>query len=258
MRKLIKKIVPRFILTIYQNYRSKKRSELYAGNGVFCPLCNSNFKEFAPFGSSKRENAQCPNCGSLERHRLLWKYLSEKTNLFNDTKVRLLHFAPEKSFYDVFSKSQNIEYVPCDLYPKKYTYNGKVKTIKVDITKIPFEENFFDVILCSHVLEHILDDRLAMSELYRVMKKGAWGIFQVPIDYERDNTYEDSSISTPKEREEAFGQSDHVRIYGKDYKNRLEEVGFNVKEDDYINSFSSDELFKFGLMKSELIYYCRK
>ena len=259
MRKLIKKMAPPFLLNWYRDYREKKRISLYYGNKVLCPICNSKFKEFAPFGLVTRKNARCLNCGSLERHRLLWKYLNEKTDLFSkDKKIRLLHFAPEKMFYDVFSINPNIEYYPCDLDPEYYGYKGSVKINKVDIIDIPFEENYFDVILCNHVLEHIPDDALAMSELYRVMKKGAWAILQVPIDYSRDTTYEDFSISTPEGREKAFGQDDHVRWYGRDYIDRLKKAGFVVKEDDFINSFSKDNLLQYGFIGSELIYYCKK
>ena len=268
MREMIKKVIPDFIIKEYRNYQERKKLKsyerdkvFYQGDEVFCPICKSKFRMFAPFGSIKRKNAKCINCGSLERHRLLFLYLSTKTNVFDDeTKIRLLHFAPEKAFYDIFSQKQNIEYIPCDLFPESYNFNGKIKVQKVDITKIPFEEDYFDVILCNHVLEHIPDDIQAMTELYRVMKKGGWGIFQVPIGYgyERETTYEDFTIITPKEREKAFGQQDHVRWYGQDYKDRLKSAGFNVTEDDYVKRFSSDELFQFGLRPSELIYYCKK
>jgi hypothetical protein len=108
------------------------------------------------------------------------------------------------------------------------------------------------------VLEHIPDDILAMRELYRVMKKGGWGIFQVPIRQTLEKTYEDFSITDPKEREKAFGQNDHVRWYGQDYKDRLKRVGFNVTEDDYVKKFSPNEIFQFGLKPTELIKYCVK
>lgn len=97
-----------------------------------------------------------------------------------------------------------------------------------------------------------------MSELYRVMKKGGSGIFQVPIDYNRDETFEDFSITSPKEREKAFGQHDHVRLYGKDYKTRLENAGFRVTEDDFVKGFSTSEQTRYGIRDSELIYYCEK
>ena len=114
----------------------------------------------------------------------------------------------------------------------------------MDITDIPFEKDTFDFILCNHVLEHVPDDKLAMSELYRVMKKGGNGIFQVPIDYGRATTYEDWTITTPEERKKAFGQHDHVRWYGQDYKLRLHEAGFSVHEDDFVKKFSSEDIYK--------------
>ena len=235
------------------------RIKINKGNDVLCSICNSKFKKFGTFGLVSRKNARCHNCGSLERHRLLWKYFNERTNLFKaDKKIRLLHFAPEKVFYDVFSTNQNIEYYPCDLSPEYYAYAGNIKIRKADITEIPFEENYFDVIVCSHVLEHIPDDSLAMFELYRVLKKGGWAILHVPIDYNRETTYEDFSITTPKGREKAFGQDDHVRLYGRDYKDRLIKTGFIVNKDDFVKSFSQEDLFKFGLDGSELIYYCKK
>ena len=114
------------------------------------------------------------------------------------------------------------------------------------------------MILCNHVLEHVPADTQAMAELYRVMKKGGWGILQVPVDYNREKTYEDFTITKPKEREKAFGQHDHVRWYGQDYKDRLKSAGFKVIEDDYVKSFSSEELLQMGLNPSHLIYYCKK
>jgi SAM-dependent methyltransferase len=259
MRRLIKNIIPRFLINGYRNFFKKRQLDFYRGNKVLCPICNSQFNEFAVFGVDKRKNARCPNCGALERHRLLWKYLKEKTDLFNtEKKIRLLHFAPEKVFYDLFSANQNFEYCPCDLSPKRYDYAGKNTVTAVDIIKIPFEENYFDVVLCNHVLEHIPNDLLAMSELYRVIKKGGWAILQVPIDYSRNITYEDFSITTAKGREKAFGQNDHVRWYGRDYKDRLAKVGFSVLEDDFVKSFSPQDINKFGLIESELIYFCQK
>jgi SAM-dependent methyltransferase len=225
MKNIIKKIIPN---TILKYYRKQKLEFNYRGNNVFCPICGSTFKEFGVFGFNPRKNAKCYSCGAVERHRLLWKYLKEKTNFFDNTKKRVLHFAPEKIFYDIFSCKKTIEYVPCDLFPEFYNYTGNVKVAKIDIINISFSDNFFDIILCNHVLEHIPDDRLAMSELYRVLKKGGWAILQVPIDYSRDTTYEDFTITKPEDREKAFGQNDHVRWYGKDYKDRLKSVGFEV------------------------------
>lgn len=263
MKAIIKKLAPDILLTWYGNYQNKKRLETYLksiqGNNVMCVICGSQFKEFATYGLVPRKNAKCYNCESLERHRLLWKYFNERTDLFNkEKKIRLLHFAPEKVFYDTFSVKENIDYYPCDISPESYAYGGKVKVIHADITEIPFEDNYFDVIICNHVLEHIPDDGLAMTELYRVLKKDGWAILQVPIDYKREVTYEDFSITSPEDREKAFGQNDHVRWYGQDYKDRLRKAGFIVKEDDFVKSFTAEDIFRYGFMQSELIYFCKK
>jgi len=240
----------------HREYRKKRKEKIFKGNIVQCSICNSEYREFGPFGNTKRKNSKCHNCGSLERHRLVWKYIQDK-ELINKP-LRLLHFAPEKVFYKIFSEIPEIDYFPCDLHPHIYNYNGKTPVRKADITKIPFEDNSFDFILCNHVLEHIPNDSLAMAELYRVMKPNGLGIFQVPIDYDRDKTYEDFSIISPKARLKAFGRRDHVRWYGKDYKERLTNTGFEVTEDDYISSFTKEEQFKYGFDSTELIYLCKK
>lgn len=259
MKNIIKWLLPEGLKKKYREFKKNRRRNPHDGNSVECPICSAQFKYFAPFGVVERKNARCYKCDSLERHRLLWKYFTEKVDFFKgETKGKVLHFAPEKVFYEFIDKFENIEYVPCDLFPEQYQFIGKSETKKVDITDIPFENNYFDFIICNHVLEHIPDDNLAMSELYRVMKKGGHGVFQVPIDYKREVTYEDFSIISLEGREKAFGQRDHVRQYGLDYKNRLEKAGFNVKEDDYVKSFSQKEIKKYGLMSSELIYYCTK
>ena len=228
------------------------------GDEVFCPICNSKFKIFGNFGKPARVNALCYKCNSLERHRLLWLYLNNKTNLPNNFPKRLLHFAPELSFYSIFSNTDFIDYYPCDFSPERYNYKGNARVHKVDITQIPFEENYFDVIICNHVLEHIIDDRLAMRELYRVLKPNGWAYLQVPIEENRETTFEDPTIISPIDRENIFGQNDHVRIYGQDYKNRLESVGFEVTRDEFINSFSENEIYRYGLMQDEYIYFAKK
>lgn len=266
MKQLIKSIVPKQVIKKYTSYKKaknkKRAASIYKGNAVICPICNSLFRIFREFGLNKRTNAQCHNCDSLERHRLIYLFLSgiDTINIFdqNIKPLRLLHFAPEKIFYDRLDINQSISYTPCDLFPGLYDYDGKSKVKKVDITNIPFENQSFDLILCNHVLEHIPNDHLAMSELYRVLSEGGNGIFQVPIDYSRKETYEDWSITSPKKRKKAFGHSGHVRWYGQDYKNRLEKVGFKVNEIDIKSIFTSDEIFKYGLMKSERIYHCQK
>lgn len=264
MKQFIKSIIPNKVIESYRTFKETQRKKKiisdFEGNAVYCPICNSSFRIFGESGLAKRTNARCHNCGSLERHRLLYLYLNETINIFSNKNkpFRLLHFAPEKVFYDKFDKNESIEYTPCDLFPENFNYEGNSKILKVDITNIPFEANSFDFILCNHVLEHIPDDNKAMKELYRVMSEDGNGIFQVPIDYSRKETYEDWSITSPKEREKAFGQNDHVRWYGQDYKDRLQKVGFTVSEVDYPSKFSSNDIFKFGLIKWEQIYHCKK
>lgn len=256
MKQLLKNIIPKQLKGKYHQLKKRRVLEKYEGDAVTCVICASSFRIFAPFGLKKRNNAHCLNCGSLERHRLIWKYMNDKKLL--SKPMSLLHFAPEKVFYDFFSSSTDIKYFPCDLYPEIYNHPGKTKVIKADITNIPFDSNSFDFILCNHVLEHIPDDRLAMSELFRVMKKGGMGIFQVPVDYNRAESYEDFSIVTPEGRLAAFGQEDHVRWYGRDYKDRLASVGFQVMEDDFVSTFSKREQFRYGFMNSEKVYLCKK
>jgi SAM-dependent methyltransferase len=261
LESLIQKVVPEKVFNNYLSYKRQKQINLYSGRGVQCPICKSEFKSFASFGRDKRKNARCLSCDSLERHRLVWKYMIEKKDILGKKpggKIRLMHFGPEKSFYDILSENPNIEYVPCDYVPEQYTYAEKIPLTKVDVTDIPFGDNHFDAILCTHVLEHIPDDIKAMSELRRVMKPGGWGIFQVPIDYSLEKTYEDFSITSPSARKKAFGRASHVRWYGQDYKDRLKSVGFKVIEDDYVKHFSAEDLHRFGFIPSELIYYCEK
>jgi SAM-dependent methyltransferase len=264
MKNWIKGISPTWILKKYRDQKvARDRDEFERktkGDAVFCPICNSSFKIFGNFGLKNRTNAVCYNCQSLERHRLLYLFFQENLELFSnsDRPARVLHFAPEKAFFEYFSNIPDLNYFPCDLFPENYKSDPTKKVYTVDITNIDFEDNYFDFILCNHVLEHIPDDKRAMSELYRVMSKDGSGIFQVPIDYSRSVTYEDWNIISPEEREKAFGQNDHVRWYGNDYKNRLEKVGFKVDEIDYASKYSTDEIFKFGLAKSEMIYLCRK
>lgn len=230
----------------------------YRGDDVICSICQSTFRIFAPHGLEVRQNSRCLNCGSLERHRLLWMYLNEKTNIWTRSRKKLLHFAPEPIFYYLFSTVRNIKYFPCDLQPELYSLKGGSIVVKVDITSIPFEDNSFDVILCSHVLEHVKNDHLAMRELRRVLKKKGWGIFQVPIDNTKDVTYEDASIITPEARKTAFGQHDHVRLYGNDYKDRLAAAGLEVHADPYVRQFTKEEIFRYGFDSEEIIFFCKK
>ncbi len=223
---------------------------LLKGDKVFCPVCKHSFKKFLSYGVEKRENVLCPKCLSLERHRLLNLFLEEKTDFFRK-KQKMLHIAPEQCFYTKFKKQKNLEYITADL-------ESPIADVKMDIQKMPFKNNEFDVLFCNHVLEHIEDDKKAMSEVLRVLKKGGFAILQVPIENKLKKTYEDKSITEPLEREKHFLQKDHLRLYGLDYPKRLESVGFKVKEENLIEKLSEELIEKYRLDKTEIIYFCKK
>jgi SAM-dependent methyltransferase len=223
------------------------------GNKFMDPIDGKSFRKFLPYGYGKqRENALSPSTLSLERHRLMWLYLQNETDFFSsDKKLKTLHIAPEQCFLTLFKKQQNLEYITADL-------ESPIADVKADICNLPFEDNSFDVIFCNHVLEHIPDDKKAMQELFRVLIKGGFGIFQIPQDISREKTFEDNSITDQKERARIFGQYDHVRIYGKDYFEKLRSVGFSVQEIDYTKKIAPEKVERFCLMKGEILPVCFK
>jgi SAM-dependent methyltransferase len=243
----IKRFIPGFVYTPLLDTYYFLRSFPYKGNRVYCACCEKEYDRFYPDNSPFGE---CPGCGSSARHRLISLYLQRETGFFNK-KLKVLHIAPEHSTYKRFKRLKNIDYITADL--------GSARAqIKMDITDIPFENDTFDVILSSHVLEHIEDDIKAMKELYRVQKPEGWSIHQVPIDKSREQTYEDKNIVTPDQREKIYGHHDHKRIYGLDYTNRLERAGFKVKCDSFSSTLSDSELLKYGIDPGEIIYLCSK
>ena len=251
MIKLILKIFPRTFLIKFSFIFQPLLGILLSGDKFTDPIDGKSFRKFLSYGYNKlRKNALSPSTLSLERHRLLWLYLKNETVLF-EKKIKLLHFAPEQAFYKRFKKLRNIQYDTIDI-------NSPLAKIKADICDLPIKENTYDFILCNHVLEHVLDDNKAMSELYRVLKKGGTGIFQIPIDMKREKTFQDDSITDKLERNKIFGQYDHVRVYGKDYFKKLEDTGFKVQQIDYSKKFSDKEILKFSIIRGEIIPVCTK
>ena len=218
----------------------------FKGTKFSDPIDGKSYRKFLPYGYGKqRENALSPGTLSLERHRQMWLYLQNETDFFTKN-YKVLHIAPEQEFLRRFKKMKNLDYTSADLY-------SPIVDVKADILDLPFENESFDIIFCNHVLEHIEDDQKAMSELYRVMRKDGWGIFQVPMKNSLEKSYEDFSIINPKERQKHFGQYDHVRWYGMDYFERLRNVGFEVNINYYSRKFSKEEIIRFGLMENEIL-----
>lgn len=219
---------------------------LYKGTQYTDPIDGKSYRKFLPYGYGKqRANALSPGTLSLERHRQMWLFLQRETDFFTQ-QLKVLHIAPEQEFLRRFKKMKNLDYVSADLF-------SPIVDVKADILNLPFKDETFDVLFCNHVLEHIIEDKKAMQELYRVMKKGGWGIFQVPLKNQLTKTYEDFTITTPKERQKHFGQYDHVRWYGMDYFDRLSAVGFRVDPLLYSQKFSDSDIQKYGLNKSEIL-----
>lgn len=249
--KLILNTIPRPLL-IRLSYVARPMLALaLKGNKYTDPIDGRSFKKFLPYGyGQQRENVLSPSTLSLERHRLLWLYLKNETDFFTASK-KFLHVAPEQAFCKRFRKQENLDYTTTDLY-------SPLADVKADICDLPFEDNSYDIILCNHVLEHIPNDTKAMQELYRVLKPGGMGIFQIPQDLSREKTFEDDSITDPKERARIFGQYDHVRVYGRDYFDKLRSVGFTVIEEDYTKKLSPEQVDRYRLAKGEIIPVCFK
>lgn len=255
MKKMIAwviRFVPRKYLQRLSGVGLKVLGVFYAGKSVECPICNHRYRSFLPYGRiNPRPNALCPNCLSLERHRLIWLYLRDKTNFFQ-TKLRVLHIAPEPCFMKPFEKQHGDGYITADI-------ESPLAKVKMDIHQIPFGENEFDAVLCNHVLEHVQDDVRAMSEIKRVLKLGGWAILQVPFFHPvPEVTFEDNSIINPREREKAFGQDDHVRKFGKDYSQRIERAGLHAEQALFAYDLTEEKAKYFGIERKEVLYVGKK
>ncbi|WP_298895914.1 class I SAM-dependent methyltransferase [uncultured Psychroserpens sp.] len=249
MKKLFKIIlntIPRPLLIRLSYVARPVLAFLLRGHKFIDPIDGKGFRSFLPYGyGNQRNNVLSPSTLSLERHRLLWLYLKNETSFFSAEK-KVLHFAPEQCFLKRFKKLKNLEYTTTDL-------ESPIADIKADICNLPFEDNSYDIILCNHVLEHIPDDTKAMQELFRVLKPGGYGVFQIPQDLSRAHTFEDNTITDKKERAKIFGQYDHVRVYGRDYFDKLRRIGFKVEDVDYTAQLSEEDIEKYCLAKGEVI-----
>ena len=244
--KYILKFLPRKFLIKYSFLITPILRIIFHGKKYTDPIDDSNYSKFLSYGyKTVRKNALCPGTLSLERHRLLWLYLDKETDFLN-SNLKVLHVAPEQVFYKKFKKLKNWEYFTFDL-------NSPIADIKGDLISTNFKDEYFDLIICNHVLEHIEDDKSALDEMYRILKYNGISILQVPINVKRENTFEDLSIKSKIQREKYFGQYDHVREYGLDFKDRVEQAGFEVEMINYSTKISQDLVIKYGLMKDDLI-----
>lgn len=244
--------VPRPVLQRISVLPLKITTLFLRGNQKACPVCGKTYRKMLPYGRlHPRENALCPNCLALERHRLMYLYLKEQTDFFT-APHRVLHIAPEHCFIGRFERLPNLtEYVTADLV-------SPLAKVKMDIHAMPFADNSFDVIFCNHVLEHVDDYPLAIREMYRVLRPGGWGIMQSPQDWSRPHTFEDATITEPAERERVFWQNDHLRLFGRDYGQVLAAGGFQVTEDDFVKKLPPERVQRYALPPDEVIYFCRK
>lgn len=250
MKAILRKLPKRekeVVKASWMRLKSLAKVVIYYGNARFCPICEKSSRQFRSAGAVLREDVRCAHCGSLERHRLLWLYLSARTDLFDGKPKKLLHVAPEPCFEPILRQHFGDSYITADLL-------NPTVSVKMDITSIQYPDQSFDVIYCSHVLEHVQDDKKAMREFYRTLKNSGWAILLVPIT--AAETFEDPSITEPEERLKAFGQEDHVRIYGPDYADRLRGAGFKVEVSNVGDFASEDEIRKMRL--SGEIYFCTK
>lgn len=243
--------IPRKIIQLFAHRLIKLYSFILKGDAVECPICEQTFSKFLPYGRIfPRENALCPSCLSLERHRLMHVFLKNKTN-FYESKPKVLHIAPEYCFIKRFEKYLGDQYITADI-------ESPLAKVKMDLHHIPFDDNSFEVVFCNHVLEHVKDDVRCMQEIRRVLKIGGFALCQSPQRYDLETTYEDANMTDPKEREKHFLQDDHLRIYGRDYGHQLSLSGFNVEEVNVISDLGILKAKKMSLPLEEIIFLCRK
>lgn len=244
-------IVPRHQLHKIAHICLKMVSPFLRGQNFTDPISGISYRRLLPYGRKQsRPNVLAPDSLSLERHRLCWLYMQRKTNFFT-APIKFLHLAPEYCFLQLFKSQKNLDYITADL-------NSPWASMHFDVHEIPFEDNVFDVLMANHLLEHVNDDRKVMREFYRVLKPGGWAIFMIPQDIHSAVTLEDPTITSPEEREKHYWQSDHLRLYGLDFKDRLTSAGFQVTVEDYTKEFTTEQIKAFALNPNELIYYCKK
>ena len=267
-RNLVRQLVPERLrllrYSLYEKARYYPELVFNLGNRLECPFCGWHFRRFLPAGFHHRvliekqvvgghwhEDNVCPRCKSNARERLAYLYLRDRTSLF-EQPARVLHVAPEPQLASMLKRLPNIRYISADLM-------GPGVMSHFDIQQMPFANETFDVVICNHVMEHVADDSIAMSDIHRILKPGGWALLQVPIALKLDRTIEDPTAVTESERIERFGQEDHVRLYTRpDYIQRLEAAGFSVTAENYPTVLGHEKVERFGLVEKEEVFLCSK
>ncbi len=252
IKRFIKKIIPEKVRLDLHYLFFKFKAIFYKGNNVYCNCCNKNFDHFLPYGNKERNNAVCPYCHSLERTRLLMYFLNNETSVFS-TPNKLLHFAPERAIETNLKKLKNLNYITADINPAFADY-------EVDIQDIPFHDNKFDIIICSHVLGHIPNEAKAIDEIFRVLKPGGFALILTLIDFNRAKTFESAEVNSNEKRLEQYGEPDLLRLHGNDFAERLNRKNIDIETVKYFKNFSIEERqrYQLGTGERELIFKCIK
>lgn len=208
-----------------------------------CPICGYK-GVFHALGTPPRWDGRCPSCGSRERHRLIHLWLERETVDLKDGRL-ILHFAPEKYFIRQMAGVEN--YHTADIVPGKARH-------AMDMADITFDDSSVDVVISNHVLEHVPDDRKAISEMFRVLKPGGFAILTVPQNWARQDTYESDEATTPALMFAHYDDTGHVRYYGRDFPDRVAEAGFKVDA----WRLDPEEEVRFGLARTDVLWIARK
>lgn len=242
LKTVLKFILPSFLWLKMENNLRKLYSLFFIGNQVYCSVCQKHFSKFILLENGDK---LCPNCGSLPRHRRLWKIINEEIIITSSDII--LHFSPERCITRKLKNFHQERYHTTEYDPTAQTQ------FHFDITRIDAKDQTYSYVICYHVLEHIENDRQAMSELYRILKKEGKVLIQTP--FKEGDIYEDFTLTTKEDRLTHFGQDDHVRIYSVlGLKNRLESVGFQIQ----LKQFEDEKSEYYGFKKEEIVLVCTK
>jgi hypothetical protein len=268
VKRLLKRLIPESVrlwrYALYEKARYYPELLISLGSGIECPFCGGHFRRLRPggfaypvlvenrvVGAAPRPNVVCPRCKSHDRERLLYLFIKNETRLLEEGG-RVLHVAPEPQMRAVLLRCARVSYLSADL-------DATDAMVPADLLDMPFRDDWFDAVICNHVLEHVDDDRQGMREIGRVLKPGGWAILQVPIALALKRTIEDPRVKDEGERIRRFGQRDHVRMYSPDdYPVRLRESGFEVSIIPYPQKLGKELVARHALVGEEIMYFCRK